>query len=300
MLISCPKCHCIYEVPEGIIKKTGANLRCHTCSNIWHAMPEDALDYHAEEEDTPYIEAIDVNKTPYRHFPADKKEYIIPADSKSGAKTRSSAEVIKQESTHISKAKTKAADQEEITLTSDYGTSFTISAAPELGADDENKKTPWLNHEDTPSIHPQEEDRLRPEKSFRGYKKTCAFLILLLIALLSIFLRRDIVAFYPEAEEYYNKIYLSGLNNAEYLRFENLNLSTENIDNKEMLHLKAEIVNTSRYNSYIPEIHISGVKETFKADRTKIKAHEKAFVDVTLPKPEENSNHGLTLSFVRP
>lgn len=290
MLISCPKCHCIYEVPDEIIKKTGTNLRCHACSHVWHAMREDALDYHAEDEDAPYVEPIEVSEPPYRNFPANKKNYTVPADSKSGVKTRSSLEVKKQES----KAK------EEITLTSDFGTSFTISAAPELKIEDESKKTPWLEANDDNEVHPRKDDMIRPEKSCRGYRKTCFMLWLLLIVLLGVFLRRDIVAMYPESEEWYNKIYLSGLNNAQYLRFENVSLTPEIMNNEEKLHLKAEIVNTSRYNSYVPEITLNGVEGTFKADRDFIKAKEKAIVDVALPKFNDNANQGLTLGFVHP
>lgn len=290
MLISCPKCHCIYEVPDEIIQKTGTNLRCHACSHVWHAMREDALDYHAEDEDTPYIEPLEVSEPPYRHFPANKENYTVPADSKSGAKTRTSAEVKKEESKN----------KEEITLTSDFGTSFTISAAPELKAEDESKKTPWLETKEANEVHPQKEDMIRPEKSFRGYRKTCFMLWLLLIAMLSVFLRRDVVAMYPEAETWYNKIYLSGLNNAQYLRFENVSLKPEIIDGEEKIRLKADINNTSRYNSHVPAITLNGVEGTFKADRDFIKAKEKAQVNIVLPKFEENANQGLTLGFVRP
>jgi predicted Zn finger-like uncharacterized protein len=290
MLISCPKCHCIYEIPDEIIKKTGTNLRCHACHNVWHAMREDALDYHAEDEDEPYVEPIEVSEPPYRHFPANKENYTIPADSKSGVKTRSSAEVKKQESR----------EKEEITLTSDFGTSFTISAAPELKADDESKKTPWLEANEAKDVRAQKEDMIRPQKSCRGYRKTCVMLWLLLIVLLAVFLRRDIVTMYPDAETWYNKIYLSGLNNAQYLRFENVSLTSEIMDGEEKLHLKAEIVNTSRYNSFVPEIALNGVEGTFKADRDFIKAKEKAIVDIALPKFDDNTNQGLTLEFVHP
>ena len=290
MLISCPKCHCIYEIPDEIVKKTGTNLRCHACSHVWHAMPEDALDYHAEEEDAPYVEPIEISEPPYRHFPADKKNYTVPADSKSGVKTRSSLEVKKEE----------GKEKEEITLTSDFGTSFTISADPKLAPEDDSKKTPWLEADEVADVRAQKEDMIRPQKSFRGYRKTCIMLWLLLIILLGIFLRRDVVALYPDAEEWYNKIYLSGLNNAQYLRFENVSLSPEIIDGEEKLHLKAEINNTSRYNSHVPEIVLNGIKETFKADRDFIKAKEKAMVDIVLPKLDESSKQGLTLGFVHP
>ena len=45
MLISCPKCHSIYEIPDDLIGKTGRNFRCQACANVWHAMRSDALGY---------------------------------------------------------------------------------------------------------------------------------------------------------------------------------------------------------------------------------------------------------------
>ena len=89
MLISCPKCHSIYEIPDDLIGKTGRNFRCHACANLWHAMREDALDYVADEKDDEiFIEPIEI-KDERRGFPADKKEYIVPADTPSGVRTRS-------------------------------------------------------------------------------------------------------------------------------------------------------------------------------------------------------------------
>ena len=61
MLISCPKCHSIYEIPDDLIGKTGQKFRCQACANVWHAMRSDALGYEEEnEEETPYIEELKV------------------------------------------------------------------------------------------------------------------------------------------------------------------------------------------------------------------------------------------------
>lgn len=298
MLISCPKCHSIYEIPDNVVKKTGTNLRCHACGNIWHAMPEDALDFQAEADDEPYIEPIDVKEPPFRHYPANKENYSVPLDGRSGVKTKSSVE-IKQEAgvSQDTSSNNKSDNKEEITLTSDFGTSFTISAATEY-QDDETKKMPWLNRQD--EIRPQAEDRLRPEKSFRGYRKTCALLLIILVALLAIFLRRDIVALYPNAETWYNKIHLSGIQNAEYLHFKNIQVAREIIDNKEQFHINVDIVNSSRYWSIVPPIAISGTKETFNANGAILKSRESAHLDITIPAFEQDNNQGLTLTFVRP
>lgn len=296
MLISCPKCHSIYEIPDNIIKKTGTNLRCHACGNIWHAMLEDALDYQSEADEEPYIEPIEVKEPPYRHYPANKKNYTIPADTRSGVRTKSSAE-IRQEA-GVTEPQKKQDNKEEITLTSDLGTSFTISTTPEYQETDDIKKMPWLNHKD--EIRPQAEDRLRPEKSFRGYKKSCTLLAIVLLALLAIFLRRDIVSIYPQAEDWYNKIHLSGMQNMQYLRFNNVNISQQIIDNKEYLHIEADIVNTSRYWNIVPPISINDSEQTFQVDRAVLKAKESAHLNITVKAFEQNKNQGLTLHFVHP
>ena len=61
MLISCPKCHSIYEIPDDLIGKTGRNFRCQACANVWHAMRSDALGYEEEKESEPFIEPIPVS-----------------------------------------------------------------------------------------------------------------------------------------------------------------------------------------------------------------------------------------------
>ena len=43
MLIKCPKCRSIYDIPDNIIPDEGLKMRCSECSEIWTAYPEDAL-----------------------------------------------------------------------------------------------------------------------------------------------------------------------------------------------------------------------------------------------------------------
>ena len=129
MLISCPKCHSIYEIPDDLIPRTGQNFRCQACANVWHAMRQDAIGYEESEEEELYIEPIAVSEPPHRNFPANKKEFKIPADGKSGRKTRSSKEIIAEEGDEdYTPPAPKVKKKKEITLTSDIGTSFTISA----------------------------------------------------------------------------------------------------------------------------------------------------------------------------
>lgn len=94
MLISCPKCHSIYEIPDDLIGKTGRNFRCQACGNVWHAMRSDALGYEEEAEDKPFIEPIPVSTPPERPFPSEKEEFIVPADRQPGRKTPSSADLL--------------------------------------------------------------------------------------------------------------------------------------------------------------------------------------------------------------
>lgn len=297
MLISCPKCHSIYEIPDDLVGKTGQNFRCHACSNVWHVMREDALGYEAEEkDDAPYIEAIPVSEPPHRHYPANKEEYKIPADSKSGQHTRSSKELLRDEA-DPEYIPPKAKQKKELTLTSDYGTSFTINAQPE--EEPEDKPTPYLTSADD-DLHITKEDSIMPPKPFKGYRKTYFLLFLLAICLLALLLRREIVAFYPQAEPWYNKILLSGLKNPEYLKFEDVNINETTVDNKKMLQITAQIHNQSRYGTFIPPISLNGQKETYKAKKDFIAAHQKSAVEINIPAPQNNAAVHLTLSFVRP
>ena len=297
MLISCPKCHSIYEIPDELVGKTGQNFRCHACSNVWHVMREDALGYEDENQDeAPYVEAIPVSEPPHRHYPANKEEYKIPADSKSGRHTPSSQELLTNEA-DPEYIPPKPKQKKELTLTSDYGTSFTINAQPE--EEPEDKNTPHLT-ETSEDLHITKEDSLLPEKPFKGYHKTYLLLFLLFICLLSVLLRREIVAFYPDAEQWYNKIYLSGLKNPEYLKFENVNIREETIENKKMLNISAQINNPSRYATFVPPITLSGQNGTFKADKDFITAHQKSTVKINIPAPQNNESVHLTLGFMRP
>ena len=104
---------------------------------------------------------------------------------------------------------------------------------------------------------------------------------------------------YPKAEEWYNKILLSGFKNPEYLKFEDVQTIKEIEDNKPVLKLKAVISNPSRYSTYIPEVMISSKKETYKAKTDFLKANEKTQLEITLPLEEENSSVNFVLGFKR-
>ena len=43
MLIKCPKCRSVYDLPDNLIPDEGLKMRCSECSEIWTGYPEDAL-----------------------------------------------------------------------------------------------------------------------------------------------------------------------------------------------------------------------------------------------------------------
>ncbi len=330
MLISCPKCHSIYEIPDDLIGKTGQKFRCQACSNIWHAMRSDALGYEEEkEEDTPYIEPIEVIKPPARPWPSEKKEFIIPADSKSGRKTLSSSELVRQEGNpnFIAPIMTNtdtqtgskepipphtlssavimdaAQKQNEITLTSDYGTSFTISTAPmPESKSEEVRKEPrlFIDSEKEFNLKVTPEDRLEHNKPFKGYKKTSAFLVMLLLCSILLFLRREVVTIIPQAEIYYNKLGLSGLYNEEYLKFTKISVNRMIENKKPILKITAEIKNTSPYSTYVPQITVNDMKERFAPAQSKLKGGETTKAVFSIPAPNNNTAVSLNLNFAKP
>lgn len=298
MLISCPKCHSIYEIPDDLIPRTGQNFRCQACTNVWHAMRQDAIGYTEESEETPYIEAIPVTEPPARNYPANKKTFTIPADNKFGRKTRSSAEIIKTEGNPESVVVPKVKKKKEITLTSDMGTSFTISTDPV--DESEELASPRFTNPEENTLSANKNDRLLPPKPFKGYKKTYALLAVLALTALLCFFRREIVVFYPAAETYYNKIALSGLNNAAHLQFKNINVSETKVEERPMLKITTDIYNDSFYTTYVPNITVNTIKETFSPARRLLKGNEYTEVEILLPLHENNQQTGLTLGFAKP
>ena len=43
MLIKCPKCRLVYDLPDNLIPEDGLKMRCSECLEIWTCYPEDAL-----------------------------------------------------------------------------------------------------------------------------------------------------------------------------------------------------------------------------------------------------------------
>ncbi len=43
MLIKCPKCRSVYELPDNAVSAEGRKLRCCQCGEIWTATPADAI-----------------------------------------------------------------------------------------------------------------------------------------------------------------------------------------------------------------------------------------------------------------
>lgn len=298
MLISCPKCHSIYEIPDNLIPRTGQNFRCQTCSNVWHAMRQDAIGYEEPAEEELYIEPIPVAEPPHRNYPANKKEFTILSDGKSGRKTRSSRQIIDEEGdeNYIPPAP-KVKKKKEITLTSDMGTSFTISAPQD---EVEEAPAPHFGAE-TSSLKINATDRLLPTPTaFKGYKKTALLLWLVAIAAFALFFRREIVSVYPLAETYYQKIGLSGQNNPQYLRFKNIFVTETTTNDKPALRVEATIYNDSFYTTIVPNVTLADQKAAFAPARPLLKGHEQTTVEILLPQPEDFSTANLILGFQKP
>ncbi len=293
MLISCPKCHSIYEIPDDLIGKTGKNFRCQACANVWHALRSDALGYEEEKSDL-LIEPLPVTEPPMRPWPANKEEFTVPADTKAGKKTPSSQEILSKEGDpgFTPPAPKK---QPELTLTSDYGTSFTISIDPRY-AEAEDKPEPVLYDRGSERLTVSSADHIAKAKPFKGYKKAYAVLFLLFLAAVAFFARREIVLVYPAAETYYQQIGLTGLDNAEYLRFDKITAA----ETEQGLTVTAVIYNDSPYMAIVPALTVSGTDKLFKAPRAKLKGHERTAVEIALPLPAGNAPLSLTLGFAKP
>jgi predicted Zn finger-like uncharacterized protein len=292
MLISCPKCHSIYEVPDNLIPKTGQNFRCQACSNVWNAIPSDALGYEENEESEPFVEAIEVSEPPHRNYPANKENYQIVNDTKSGKRTMSSKELVNEEGDPNYKAP-KPKKKKELTLTSDMGTSFTICMDGK--EEQENDEQPRLSAFDD-ELKVKSSDRLVDEKPKKWYVKTKFFIFLLFVVAFLYFLRGLIVMVYPNAESYYNKIGLSGLYNVSNLQFNGVEVSEQEIDGKNMIKLKVGVKNNGMLGTKLPKIKVEGFDDSFGGETMFLKAKEKTEVEILLP------NKGLSnfnIRFVR-
>lgn len=307
MLLCCPKCNSVYEIPDDLIGKTGKKFRCQACGNIWHALRSDALGYEPSDAPEPLVEPLKVKVPPYRKYPSDLNPYIIPADTKPGRKTRSSKEVKKDEGIpgYVPPAPHPAPRPHEITLTSDHGTSFTISMAPEK-AETPNPKTPHLfsTEPETPPAPDIRQALANVAKKEEAYKpsfglKAAKFLLFLCAVSLALFaFRREIVTFLPASETYYNKIGLSGENNAGYLRFGSLTAAPAAVEGKEGLKVIAKIKNNSPYRTRVPQITASGTTTVFTPKKQLLAPYEETEAVILLKAPAKNE--GLTFGFKKP
>lgn len=206
----------------------------------------------------------------------------------------------------------------EITLTSDYGTSFTISMDPPEEREAENtaatpfaaktaggiygsgRAEPRLTAVSEPEpLTATPDDHLAPPKPFKGYRKTCAFLSLLFLAACALFLRREAVALYPAAELWYNKIGLTGLDNPQYLKFEQIFVAETTENGKPAVSVRAVIKNGSVYTTVVPRITVAGTAETFAANRPKLEGGETAEASFVLPAPPPGTPLSLNIGFAR-
>ena len=296
MLISCPKCRSIYEIPDNLIGKTGKKLRCQSCNNVWHAMVGDALGYQKNKSDKPFVEGIDVSEPPFRNYPSNKEEFSVPLDnpdSKVKPSTPSSFDIVNKEGGIVDvNSMIKSKVDNELTLTSDKGTSFTISVGDKY---EEEKSRHFFD--ENKELKASNQDRLLYKKSKSGYKLAYFMLFLLLIFAGVLLLRREVVAFYPEFEQYYNKIMLTGLDNSEYLKFRDVNIEEKNMDNKDVLVINANIYNDSFYTTTVPNVGIKGRNEVYSPSKSLLGKNETSSIMIIIDAPNENEAVNLTLEF---
>ena len=282
MLISCPKCHSIYEIPDDLIGKTGRNFRCQACGNIWHAMRSDALGYEEEAEDKPFIEPIPVSTPPERPFPSEKEEFIVPADSQPGRKTPSSADLLAEAGALPPE---KPVAPKDLELPKKFMTSAEVMAEAQRQA--EIKEEPAAPELSAPA-------------PFKGYRKTYLLLFVLFLAAAALFLRREVVTVYPAAEAWYGKIGLSGFDNAQYLAFEQISVAEKVENGKNALAVTAVIANRSVYTTDVPPVTVNNGKEKYAPERPRLKGGEKTRAVFTLPAPAKNAPLSLNFTFAEP
>ncbi|MBR5598988.1 MAG: zinc-ribbon domain-containing protein, partial [Alphaproteobacteria bacterium] len=302
MLISCPKCHSVYEVPDSLVPKTGQNFRCSACSNVWNVIKSDALGYRSDAEDEMVVEAIEVNAPPLRNFPSDKKEYIIVNDRspkvvedvnwaeeknvelEKEIKVETQKEIQKEVKVEIEKQTDKnmaissneSQVENELILTSDQGTSFTISMGN--GKDDKKK---YFEEE---GIKADIENRLMVQKKKNWYVKTRCFLYILFFVLGLILFRSGVVLLFDDAEKYYNKIGLSGYNNYHNLKFLDVKVFDLVENGKDIVKIVGEIKNDGIFATKVLDVGIRGENKRFKPNNMFLKAKEKTLVEISLPK----------------
>ncbi len=295
MLISCPKCHSIYDIPDGLIEKTGQNFRCQACSNVWHAMPSDALGYEKNKTDEkPFIEEIEVTEPPYRNYPSNVEDYEIVQDNKVGRKTISSKELVEKEG-GLAYQTVKPKKAKEIVLTSDYGTSFTIS----MDNKEVSKDKSFFENNEKVELKANTVERMIEAKPRRSLVKTRMLLWLMLVGVMLFAFRGLVVMIYPLAEVYYNKVGLSGVNNVHNLEFENVNISKDVIEGKEVIKIVANIYNNGFLATKVPNVEVEGKNKKFTPNRTFLKAKEKTDVIVVIDELKGADLLSFKLKFVK-
>ena len=50
MLISCPKCNAVYQIPDGKIPANGKKFKCAECGEVWTVRPQDVKEVKTEEK----------------------------------------------------------------------------------------------------------------------------------------------------------------------------------------------------------------------------------------------------------
>lgn len=295
MLISCPKCHSVYEVPDDLIPKSGQNFRCAACSNVWNVIKSDALGYSKEDDEEIMVEAIKVEEPPYRNYPADKDEFKIVNDAKVKKKVLSSKEVVEKEgdaSYVMPKVKNRA--ENELTLTSSEGTSFTIS----MGKGEDVEKSMFSKYNEKEEIKADINNRLMVEKKKNWYVKTRLCIYFLFLVLIGGVFRDFIVWGYNGAENFYNKIGLSGYDNQRNLEFLDVKVDEVESKGKKFVKIVGEIKNNGLFDTKVKDVEVVGYNKYFSPKNKFLKAKEVTEVVILLP-IEDNMAKSYKIQFIK-
>ncbi len=87
MILTCPACATSYFVPDTALGSQGRTVRCQSCANTWHAMPEEPLELEAEAVPTATAAAPVETPAPVRESLAETPAPELPKAYRARAET---------------------------------------------------------------------------------------------------------------------------------------------------------------------------------------------------------------------
>ncbi|MEH6697712.1 MAG: DUF3426 domain-containing protein [Brevundimonas sp.] len=87
MILTCPACATSYFVPDTALGAGGRTVRCQSCANTWHAMPEEPLELEAEAAPAATAPAPAESQAPMRESLAETPAPELPKAYRARAET---------------------------------------------------------------------------------------------------------------------------------------------------------------------------------------------------------------------